>query len=65
MLAASRKSTLGLLTGREAHERVHATSATTALAASAKIDFVRVHDIAATFDVVRVCDAVIRRRVIV
>ena len=62
MLAASRKSTLGLLTGREPNERVHATSATTAIAAMARIDIVRVHDVAAMFDVVRVCDAVVRRQ---
>lgn len=62
MLAASRKSTLGLLTGREPHERVHATSATTAIAAMDRIDFVRVHDVGAAFDVVRVCDAVVRRQ---
>ena len=61
MLAASRKSTLGLLTGREPDARVHATSATTAIAAMARIDFVRVHDVDAMFDVVRVCDAVVRR----
>lgn len=61
MLAASRKSVLGHLTGRAPAERVHATSATTALAAINFIDFVRVHDVAAARDVTRVCDAVARR----
>jgi dihydropteroate synthase len=61
MLAASRKSVLGHLTGRPPAERVHATSATTALAAMNLIDFVRVHDVAAACDVARVCDAVARR----
>jgi dihydropteroate synthase len=61
MLAASRKSTLGLLTGRESAQRDHATSATTALAAMHRLDFVRVHNTAAAYDVVRVCDAVVRR----
>jgi len=60
MLGASRKSTLGKLTGREPHERVFATVATTALAANAGIDMVRVHDVAAARDAVAVTDAVVR-----
>ncbi len=60
MLGASRKSTLGKLTGREAQDRDFATAATTALAASAGFDMVRVHDVAAARDAVAVTDAVVR-----
>lgn len=60
LLGASRKSTLGKLTGREPHERAAATAATSALAAAAGIDVVRVHDVATTFDAVRIADAVAR-----
>ena len=61
LLGASRKSTLGVLTGRAIGERVFATAATTALAAAARVDIVRVHDVAAMHDVTRVCDAILRR----
>ncbi|MBV9718431.1 MAG: dihydropteroate synthase [Candidatus Eremiobacteraeota bacterium] len=60
MLGASRKSTLGKLTGREPSHRVYGTAATTALAVKAGIDMVRVHDVEAARDVVAVADAVVR-----
>lgn len=60
MLGASRKSTLGKLTGREPADRVYATVATSALAAAAGIDAVRVHDVAATRDALAVADAIFR-----
>lgn len=60
LLGASRKSTIGKLTGRDAHERTYGTAATTALAVAAGIDVVRVHDVAETRDVVAVSDAVVR-----
>jgi dihydropteroate synthase len=60
LVGASRKSTLGRLTGRDARERSYATAATVALASAAKIDIVRVHDVAAMRDVARVTDAVVR-----
>ncbi len=60
LLGTSRKSTLGKLTGRTVQERVAATVATSALAAAAGIDMVRVHDVAATCDAVRVSDAIFR-----
>ncbi len=61
LLGTSRKSTLGRLAGRERpDERVFATAATTALAVRAGIDIVRVHDVAATRDVVAVSDAIVR-----
>ncbi len=60
LLGTSRKSTIGRLTGRAAADRAFGTAATVALAAAAGIDVVRVHDVAAMRDVVRVCDAVAR-----
>jgi dihydropteroate synthase len=60
MLGASRKSTLGKLTGRKPADRVYGTIATTALAAMAGVDVVRVHDVVAARDAVAVADAVVR-----
>jgi dihydropteroate synthase len=60
LLGTSRKSTIGKLTGREAHERIYGTAATTALGISAGIDIVRVHDVAQNRDVISVSDAIVR-----
>ncbi|HVN68192.1 MAG TPA: dihydropteroate synthase [Candidatus Binatia bacterium] len=60
MIGASRKSTIGKLTGREPADRVYGTVATTALAVRAGIDVVRVHDVAAARDAIAVADAVVR-----
>ena len=60
LLGTSRKSTLGLLTGRPTAQREFATAATTALAIAAGIDIVRVHDVGETRDVVSVSDAIER-----
>ena len=60
LLGTSRKSTLGLLTGRPTAQREFATAATTALAIAAGIDVVRVHDVRETRDVVSVSDAIER-----
>jgi len=60
MIGASRKSTIGKLTGRDPADRVYGTVATTALAVRAGIDVVRVHDVAAARDAVAVADAVVR-----
>jgi len=60
LLGTSRKSTIGKLTGRGVDERAFGTAATIALAVAAKIDIVRVHDVAAQADVVRVADAIVR-----
>jgi dihydropteroate synthase len=60
MIGASRKSTIGKLTGRELGDRVYGTVATTALAVQAGIDIVRVHDVAAARDAVAVADAIVR-----
>jgi dihydropteroate synthase len=60
LLGTSRKSTIGRLTGRGAQDRTYGTAATVALAAAAKIDVVRVHDVLEMRDVVRVADAIAR-----
>ena len=60
LLGTSRKSTIGKLTGRDVDERTYGTAATVALAIAAGIDIVRVHDVAAMTDVVRVSDAIVR-----
>jgi dihydropteroate synthase len=60
LVGTSRKSTIGKLTGRGVEEREFGTAATVALAVAAKIDIVRVHDVAAARDVVRVSDAIVR-----
>ena len=60
LLGASRKSTIGKLTGRGPGERSFGTAATTALAAQAGIDIVRVHDVRQARDVVAVADAIVR-----
>lgn len=61
LLGASRKSTIGKLTGKKNPlDRVHGTCATTALAVAAGIDVVRVHDVEAARDAVSVADAIVR-----
>ena len=60
LLGTSRKSTIGKLTGRAVGERTYGTAATIALAVAAKIDIVRVHDVAQMRDVAAVADAIVR-----
>jgi len=60
VLGTSRKSTIGKLTGKPPLQRVAGTTATTALAISAGIDVVRVHDVEEAVDAVRVADAIVR-----
>jgi dihydropteroate synthase len=60
-IGTSRKSAIGaVLGGAPPEERLHGTSATMALAVAYGVDIVRVHDVAAMRDVVRVADAVVR-----
>lgn len=61
LIGPSRKSFLGKLTGRDVEHRLFATAATVALGIAAGADFVRVHDVDAIGDVVRVADAIVRR----
>jgi dihydropteroate synthase len=62
LVGPSRKSFLGKLTGRDVGQRLYATASSVALAIANGADFVRVHDVEAIGDVVRVADAVVRSR---
>jgi dihydropteroate synthase len=59
LFGASRKSTLGELTGREVNERVPASVAAAVIAAMNGADIVRVHDVRETVDALRIARAVI------
>ena len=59
LLGTSRKKFIGDLTGREnPAERIFGTAATVALAVAAGVSIVRVHDVAAMVDVVKVAKAI-------
>ncbi|MDE2573184.1 MAG: dihydropteroate synthase [bacterium] len=61
LLGTSRKSVIGLLTGKPAGpQRAWGTAATVALAVGSRIDVVRVHDVAEMVDVAAVSDAIAR-----
>ena len=60
LLGTSRKSTLGKVLDLPPEERLEATLATTALAAAAGVDVVRVHDVRQNVRVARMTDAVVR-----
>jgi dihydropteroate synthase len=60
VLGTSRKSTLGKVLDLPPGERLEATLATTALAAAAGVDIVRVHDVRPNVRVARMTDAVVR-----
>ncbi len=60
LLGPSRKSFIGALTGKSPTERVFGTAAAVALAVAHGADLVRVHDVEAMVDVVKVADAVAR-----
>jgi dihydropteroate synthase len=62
LVGTSRKSFLGKLTGRDVGHREWATASTVALSIANGADIVRVHDVEAMGDVVRVADAIVRRR---
>jgi dihydropteroate synthase len=57
LFGASRKSSLGRITGRPAGERVHASVAAALLAAERGASILRVHDVAATRDALAVWTA--------
>lgn len=58
LVGPSRKSFLGELTGRPPAERLWATAAAVTALALAGVEIVRVHDVGAMVDVVRVADAI-------
>jgi dihydroneopterin aldolase len=60
LLGTSRKSTLGRIIDGAPADRLAATVATSALAALAGVDIVRVHDVQENRDAVRVIDAALR-----
>ncbi len=61
LIGASRKGFIGrILGGAPADERVFGTSATVALSIAGGADIVRVHDVAAISQVVKVADAIVR-----
>jgi dihydropteroate synthase len=62
LVGVSRKSTLGLITGKPVEERMAATAAAVALAIAGGADIVRVHDVAEMLDAARVADAGVRGR---
>jgi len=59
LIGVSRKSTLGMLTGRELDERQPASVAAAVLAVDRGASIVRAHDVAETVDALRVARAVI------
>jgi dihydropteroate synthase len=59
LVGLSRKSMIGALTGREkAEDRVVGSVAAAIIAMQRGAAFVRVHDVAATRDAIRICEAV-------
>lgn len=58
LVGLSRKSTLGVVTGRGVHERIHASVAAALIAVQNGARVVRVHDVAATRDALAVWAAV-------
>ena len=60
LLGPSRKSFIGKVTEKEVDQRTYGTAAVVALAVAAGIDIVRVHDVEAMLDVVKMADSVKR-----
>jgi dihydropteroate synthase len=60
LIGVSRKSTLGMLTGREVDERQPASVAAAVLAVERGASIIRAHDVAETVDALRVIRAVIK-----
>ena len=60
LIGTSRKSFIGDIVDKPPAERLYGTLASVAVSIMYKVDFVRVHDVAETLDVVKLTDAVIR-----
>ncbi len=58
----SRKASIGMLTGRPPEERVHGSVAAALIAAQNGARILRVHDVAATVDALKVLEAVVGNR---
>ncbi|NKB46788.1 MAG: dihydropteroate synthase [Legionellales bacterium] len=65
LLGASRKSTLGVLTGKAVEDRLAASLAMVAWALWQQVAIIRVHDVAATVDFIKVFNAVAQHQTIV
>lgn len=62
LVGVSRKSMIGAITGREARDRVHGSVAAAVIAAMQGAEIIRVHDVAATVDGIKMCEAVMALR---
>ena len=62
VVGASRKNFLGAITGREVGERLGGSIAVALAAVAGGASVLRVHDVAATVDALRVADAITGRR---
>lgn len=60
LVGLSRKSLIGELTGREVNERQAGSLAFAVLAAERGASIIRVHDVAETIDVIKICRAVLQ-----
>ena len=60
LLGVSRKSTIGAILGKEVDERLYGGLALTTLAVWWGADVIRTHDVAATCDAVKICQAMAR-----
>ena len=58
VIGTSRKSFIGKITGREAHERLGGTVAANVLSLASRADLLRVHDVAAVAEAIHVAQAV-------
>ena len=56
LVGPSRKSFIGQITDKPADQRLHGTSAAVAILAMQRVEIIRVHDVAAMVDVVKVAD---------
>jgi dihydropteroate synthase len=62
LLGCSRKSFLGRISGRDPSERVLETAVTSAIAALAGVQMVRIHDVEENLRALKVCEAVLSAR---
>jgi dihydropteroate synthase len=56
LFGPSRKSFIGQMTGKPVEERLYGTAAAAAVLAFQGVEILRVHDVAATVDIVKVSD---------
>ncbi len=62
LVGPSRKSFVGQMTSKPADQRLHGTSAAVAILAMQSVEIIRVHDVGAMVDVVRVADGLREHR---